>query len=104
MLEPKPGRVALILAFGYTVVASLLWYRVQQVPTLLIPVVLSALPLMATTRRQGVALRLVAGVLLVLWVGLGALSVGPWYLPAVVTIFIAHVLARKSNAGDTDAG
>jgi hypothetical protein len=74
MLEPRRGRVALILAFGCTVAASYLWYRVQRVPTLLIPVVLSALPLMATTRRQGVALRLVAGVLLVLWVGLGALQ------------------------------
>ena len=100
MLEPRAGRVTVILAFGYTVAVSLAWFRLQPVPTLFIPMVLSALPFAATTRRSGLTLRLVAGALLVLWVGLGSLSVGPSYSPAAIAMFVAYALAKKSNPVD----
>ena len=102
MVEPRAGRVAVILAFGYTVAVSLAWYRVEPVPTLFIPMAVSALPLVATTRRQGTAFRLLAGLLLTLWVALGALSVGPSYLPAVLATFLGCVWAKRSRSDVTD--
>ena len=103
MLEPRAGRVALIVAFGYALAVSFaIYWGWDRVPTLSIPVVASALPFAAMTGRQGATLRLLAVVLLFLWVVLGLASVGLFYLPAVLAMSIAHQGAKKANAHATD--
>ena len=51
---------------------------------LLLPVAISALPLWVGGRRAALLVRLVATLLLVVFVVVGAMSVGAFYLPAAV--------------------
>lgn len=97
MIEPKAGRAAALLAFSYATALSLgLYFGAQRVATLFAPIVVSALPIVARNQRQGMVLRLLSTVLLLIWVILGSASVGYLYLPALIAMLIAFVGARKA--------
>jgi len=87
----------ILLGAASTVVVCAVFWRDTFVPTLWIPVVISLLPLVAANLQQGIVLRATAGALLVIWAGLGALSVGPFYIPAAVAMWFAYARARKAE-------
>ena len=89
MLEPRAGRIPLILAFAFALAASVGWYPATHSARLIFPVMVGVLPFVATDARNGEDLRWLAGVLLLLWVVLGSLSVGPSYAPAAIAMFVA---------------
>jgi hypothetical protein len=100
MLEPRVGRVALIFAFAFASAASVGWYPATRAPTLLFPVIAGVLPFAAKDARIGEDLRWLAAILLLLWVAAGSLSVGPFYVPAAIAMFIAASKARKTPPED----
>jgi hypothetical protein len=52
MLEPRAGRVPLLVAFGWTLAASAAVYLgIERVPTVVIPIVVTALPFPTFTTR-----------------------------------------------------
>lgn len=96
MIEPKSGRTAALLALSYVTVLSLgLYFGEQRVATLFAPIVVSALPIAARNQQQGTLLRLLSTVLLLIWVILGALSVGYFYIPALISMFLAFLSAKE---------
>ena len=103
MLEPRTGRVPLIVAFGCASAASVAWYPATKAPTLLLPVLVGALPFAATNAQSGADLRMIAAVFLLVWALLGSLSVGPFYAPAVIAMFVAASMARQTPPGESGA-
>jgi hypothetical protein len=69
----------------------------------MVPVIVSALPFAATNQRDGVALRVTAAGLLVLWTFVAAASIGLFYLPAFIAMIVAAVRAEKTRPGESDA-
>lgn len=97
MIEPKSGRTAALLALSYVTVLSLgLYFGEQRVATLFAPIVVSALPIAARNQQQGTLLRLLSTALLLIWVILGALSVGYFYIPALISMFLAFLSAKRA--------
>ncbi len=95
------GLASLVLAI---IPALLVYLYVERVPTMLLPVVASALPLVARTRRQVFQLRLVALVLLSLVVILGMMSVGRFFVPSAIAMGLACACVRPSTAKRTLGG
>lgn len=78
-------------AFGYAVLAAAaVVLLIQPVPTMAAPVVVTALPLLVSGR----AVRIVAALLLTVFVALGALTVGVLFVPAVFALVLAAGRAR----------
>ena len=102
MVEPRDGRIPFVLAFGYTAAVSAAWYWTDHAPALLFPVFVSALPLAATSARQGFTLRVITTVLLWLWAALVA-SVGLSYLPAAFAMLASCVKAETVLPRERDA-
>src|SRR6185436_10090644 len=95
LFEPRSGRIPVILAIAWAAVTSAVFYTDTPVQTLWIPVVVSLLPLTGFEAELGIALRGVSGGLLVVWVVLAALSVGEFYIPAAVLMFVGCSRAAK---------
>lgn len=100
MVERSPLRTARIV-LGIGVVAAILpallvVLRVEPVPTMIVPVVLAALPLAARRRFSLQVLSLLCGLLLVVFVILGGFSVGFLFAPSALAVLVAGLLARES--------
>jgi hypothetical protein len=90
----------LVLAFGYALAVSVASYWMERNAVVMFPVIVSGLPFPATNRERGVALRVIAVLLLALWVILAAASIGLFYLPATIAMFVAAVNGDKGLPGE----
>lgn len=103
LLQPRSGRIPLVLAFGYALAVSVASYWMERNAVVIFPVIVSGLPFAATNQRQGVALRVTAVLLLALWVILGAASIGLFYSPAVIAMIVAAAKGDTTPPGESDA-
>lgn len=94
---PQTGKTLVVFAFCYCLAAALLWYRVEPNWFNAIPACVSALPLAARTLRTGIALRITAAVLLLLFVAFSLMGVGGTFIPAAVAMYIAGGRALNSE-------
>lgn len=84
--------LALALAGATSVYVAI---AIQMVPTLVIPVLATALPLMVVPRHQNVTL-LACILLLLLFVLAGGFSVGPWYTPPLLLLVAARATRQTA--------
>lgn len=98
-MNTRRGMIPLYCAIAFSSAASLLVaLAIQPVPTLVIPVLVSALPLLARTHKAAESVRWGAVGLLLIWVVLGMASVGIFFVPALAAMVVAADRARKSRA------
>jgi hypothetical protein len=89
--------VSVVLAI---IPALLVSVYVEAVPTMLVPVTATLIPLAAKTSNQARSFRLIALVLLLLVVALGGMSVGQLFIPSMLAMAVAYIhVRRSSNAG-----
>lgn len=69
--------------------AAFVALAIWPAPTLLFPVLVSVLPLVARTQESAVKLRWTAAALLLAFVVLGLMSVGMFFLPALLAMLLA---------------
>ena len=85
------GFASFALAF---VPALMVFFFLEKVPTMAIPVVASGLPLIARTRRQAYRLAVVGLIVLSLIVILGWMGVGRLFIPSALAMVLACKCAR----------
>lgn len=86
----RRGTIPIYCAIGLSAAASLfVASAIQPVPTLIFPVLVSAMPLAARTQRAVVTLRWTATGLLLAFVLLGLMTVGVFFLPALLAMVLA---------------
>ena len=83
--------------FAAAIPAALVYFGIESVPTMLFPVVVAALPLFSTNSSRIRALCLLAASLMSVFVVLGMLTVGMFFLPSVLLLLVAALLARTSQ-------
>lgn len=85
-------------AFGLaTLAAALVFFYVEPVPTMAIPPILSALPLVWSRGRIAALVRLGSAVALLLFCLLGVMSVGALFLPATASMALGAARAASAN-------
>jgi hypothetical protein len=90
--------VLLSCALTSTVAVGLLVaLRIEAVPTLLLPVIVAAVPLFAKSGRFARAADLSAAALVLVFVILGSFSIGMYYVPAAVLLLLAGLAAPPSR-------
>lgn len=98
MSTPR-GSTPLYCAIALAAAASVFGaVAIQPVPTLIIPVLVSALPLLAPNLKSAATLRWLAAALLLAWVMLAAASVGVLYVPALAAMLVAASRTRLALA------
>jgi hypothetical protein len=91
-----PGRWAVFASIGCEAAASLIvWTAVEREPIMIVPVLISLLPLAERTTESAVKLRLGAAIALGLWFLMGLMTVGILFAPGAGLMAIASVLARQ---------
>jgi uncharacterized membrane protein YgaE (UPF0421/DUF939 family) len=96
--EDRGGRTIqrlLIAATLATLVSAYVFFFIQRVWTLAIPVALALLPLI--TRRFSKQAARLSAVLMFAWVILGALSIGWFYMPSAIFLALAGWGSRSTT-------
>jgi hypothetical protein len=95
----RRARTAIVFAVVAAVIpAALVVLGVEAVPTMLIPVLVSAMPLLGRTPTIVRRLSLVATMLMTVFVLLGGFSVGFLFVPSLVALMVAVLVANESPA------
>jgi hypothetical protein len=94
--RPWRDRIALYCAIALAASAALfVVLYVEPVPSVLLPVLTSGIPLLEQTRTEAVALRAAAFFLLTAFAFLGGFSVGILFVPSAIAMAIAVVQAWR---------
>jgi len=95
---PDRGRWWMFIAIALTIVPAAYVIATAQVTTPLLPAMASIACLVAHSRRSAVALRATALVIMFLFMWLGMASVGIFFAPGVVAMFISVVRTDIASA------
>lgn len=87
--------VAILAMIAAIVPSAMVYWGIEAVPSVVIPVLVAAVPLAGRTQRGFHALSFAAAMLMLLWVFLGGFSIGFLYVPCLVLLLNASLIARN---------
>jgi hypothetical protein len=95
-VSSKRARILAIAAFiAAAAPAAFVYFAIQPVPTMLYPLIVGALPLLARSAHAMRILALTASALMFVLVVLGALSVGHLFIPSLLLLLLTGLAARE---------
>lgn len=97
-MHGRTGHIAIYAAMVLAIIPALLvFFYVEKVPAILIPILAAALPLFSRSRAQAKVLRLVALVLLSVVALLGMMSIGRLFIPSALAMAVACAQKQRTS-------